>query len=63
MWVKCEATTPPTYYTEAFGQTNSSFKIYVPDASVTTYQAASGWSDFSAQIYPLSQFATDFPND
>lgn len=66
-YVKCLATTPPTLGTQVFGQTNSTFKIYVPDSTNDTilnaYKAASGWSDYASRIYSMSQFATDFPND
>ena len=41
---------------------NSTFKVYVPDASVDAYKAASGWSAFATRIFPMSQFSTDFPN-
>lgn len=61
-WVQCLATTPPTLDSSAFSDTNNTFKIYVPDASVSTYQSASNWSNFSSRIKPLSQFSTDFPN-
>lgn len=62
-WVKCLATTPPTLDQEAFTDTNNTFKIYVPDASVSTYQSASNWSNYSSRIKALSTFSTDFPDD
>lgn len=49
--VTIQATTPPTlgndrvFYANASGR-----KIYVPAASVNTYKAASGWSDYAADI-------------
>lgn len=53
----CRATTPPTV--EANGLLNNNFTaIYVPDASVSTYQSASGWSDYAGIIKPISQRPT-----
>lgn len=49
------STTPPTLAaTSAFTGINAACKIYVPDANVAAYQAASNWSVYSAYIYPLS---------
>lgn len=53
----CRATTPPTVGTN--GLANNNFTaIYVPDASVSTYQSASGWSSFASLIKPISQRPT-----
>jgi len=30
--------------------------VYVPDAAVNDYKAASGWSSFASHIYPLSDY-------
>lgn len=60
-WMKIDAVTPPTITEYTFHGANSSFKIYVPDSSVSTYKSSS-WSDFSNRIFGISQFATDFPN-
>lgn len=49
----CRATTPPTLGANALMLLEKT-KIYVPDASVAAYKAASGWSTYSTQIYPLS---------
>ena len=38
-------------------------KIYVPDSLVDSYKAATNWSGYASYIFPLSQFATDFPTD
>ena len=54
-----EATTPPTLYGNAFGDTPIASKtgtIYVPDASVDTYKATSGWSNYADIIKPLSEY-------
>ena len=52
-----EATTPPTLDGAAFINTNSTFLIYVPDASVTAYREASGGSAYADRILPLSEYA------
>lgn len=46
-------------YTDSF--TNTSCSIYVPDASVDAYKAASGWSTYASRIKGISQLATDDP--
>jgi hypothetical protein len=49
------STTPPTLAsTNAFTGINAACKIYVPDASVTAYKAATNWSTYANYIYPLS---------
>ena len=48
------AVTPPTLGNRALSGTNNSFMIYVPDASVNTYKAASGWSSYASRIVGLS---------
>ncbi|MBR6414824.1 MAG: leucine-rich repeat protein [Bacteroidales bacterium] len=45
-------TTPPTLYKDAFWGTT--FPIYVPDASVDAYKAATKWSDWADRIFPES---------
>lgn len=53
----CRATTPPIVGTS--GLANNNFTaIYVPDASVSTYQSASGWSTYASLIKPISQRPT-----
>lgn len=52
------ATTPPTIYSSSIQHNNPSgvpFRIYVPDASVNDYKAATNWSDYSTNIKPISQ--------
>jgi len=55
--VFCMATTPPTLGQEVFYNTNDC-PIYVPSASVSAYQSASVWSDYSSRIQamPLTAF-------
>ena len=49
------STTPPTLAgTNAFAGINAACKIYVPDANVAAYQAATNWSTYANYIYPLS---------
>ena len=50
--VICEATTPPTLGTNTFRSTNNC-PIYVPSASVETYKAASGWSEYATRIQAI----------
>ena len=47
------ATTPPTLDSKAFRDTNSTFKIYVPSASVDDYKSASTWEDYSSRIQAI----------
>lgn len=57
------APTPPTFDSEwVYGNNVSqTFKIYVPDNSVSAYQSA--LSNYSSRIFSLTQYAIDFPND
>ena len=48
--------TPGTLGSGVFGNTNNTFVIYVPDASVDTYKEASGWSAYADRIKPLSEY-------
>ncbi len=47
-------TTPPTLTSDAFTGINQIAKIYVPDASVDAYKAATNWITLANYIYPLS---------
>jgi hypothetical protein len=49
------STTPPTITgSNAFLGINPACKIYVPDASVAAYKAATNWITYANYIYPLS---------
>ena len=48
-YVVMEATTPPTLGVNVFDNTNDC-PIYVPDGSVTAYQAAENWSTYASRI-------------
>jgi hypothetical protein len=49
------STTPPTAaFANNFTGINAACKIYVPDASVAAYKAATNWSTYANYIYPLS---------
>jgi hypothetical protein len=63
-----KATTPPTltyYQNDASSTKGNKFSgIYVPDASLTAYQSATGaWqhSSIQAKLKPISQLQTDNP--
>ena len=63
IYIKCLAVTPPTIQSSLWlNNTNSTFKFYVPDASVDAYKAATNWSSYASRIFSLTQFAIDFPN-
>lgn len=51
--ITINATTPPTLEMWAFQNTNNC-PIYVPSASVSAYQAASGWSDYASRIQAIA---------
>ena len=48
-----QATTPPTLGTGALSGANTNLVIKVPSASVDTYKAASGWSDYASKIQAI----------
>lgn len=53
-YIRIEATTPPTLSaTDAIPSTIGA--IYVPDASVAAYQAATNWSSFASKIKGISE--------
>lgn len=52
-YIRIEATTPPTLASKAIPSTIGA--IYVPDASVAAYQAATNWSDFASKIKGISE--------
>jgi hypothetical protein len=53
-WVFLSTTPPSLGATTAFSGINPAAKIYVPDASVAAYKAATNWSTYADYIYPLS---------
>lgn len=55
--VVCRPTTPPTL--NSTFPNNANLKIYVPDASLSAYQSASGWSNYSSKIVALSTYTGD----
>lgn len=48
------ALTPPTIASSTFDNTNNA-PIYVPDASLNDYKAATNWIDLVDRIFPLSE--------
>lgn len=54
---------PPTLAQNAFDSSSiNNGYIYVPDSSVTNYQAAENWSSYSSVIKGVSQLQTDNPS-
>ena len=53
--ISCAATTPPTLGEDVFSNTNN-VPIYVPDTSVDTYKAASGWSTYADRIQVIMEY-------
>ena len=53
-YIKCLAATPPIIGTYTFQESVCS--IYVPDNSVSAYQSATNWSDYTSRIKPMSEF-------
>ena len=54
----CTTTEPPTVNANKnwVATLPSNWKIYVPDGSVTTYQAATGWSDVASRIKSITEY-------
>lgn len=52
--IRIVALTPPTLAGDAFTNTPSGMKIYVPSSSVNDYKTASGWSTYADRIYPIT---------
>lgn len=50
--ITCKATTPPLIGANTLYKQNKLPKIYVPAASVSTYQSATNWSRFTIQAIP-----------
>ena len=59
------AETPQIIGARTFSLSSSwqSVPIYVPDESVDAYKTATNWTALADRIKPISQFATDFPNE
>lgn len=53
--LECNATVPPTCYQNAFSGLDNTFRVYVPDNSLTAYRQSSGWQAIHQQILPLSE--------
>lgn len=53
----------PTADSGAFAQNSTTKHIYVKDALVDSFKAATGWSSVASYIFPLSQYNTDYPDD
>lgn len=46
---------PPALGYESLGNSSLTFKIYVPDASLSAYKIADNWVNYANRIFPLSQ--------
>lgn len=57
--VKMLAETPPSLDATAFNRTDSTFVIYVPDASVEAYKTATNWSAYADRIKGISEMPTE----
>lgn len=53
---------PQTISSDTFESTNNC-PIYVPDASLEAYKTATNWTTYADRIKPMSDFATDFPDE
>ena len=51
-----EATAVPAINSNTFSNTNSTFKIVVPDSKYASWIAATNWSSLSAQIMKVSDY-------
>lgn len=56
-----KASTPPAFGNNLFYQATLPTYIYVPDASVASYQGATGWTTYSTKYRGISNLATDNP--
>lgn len=56
-----KAVTPPSLAAYAFNQSKSTCPVYVPEASVSAYQTAIGWTEWASRIRGIGQLATDNP--
>lgn len=45
------------------GMVNATYPIYVPDESLEAYKTATGWTQYASRFKPMSEFATDFPDE
>lgn len=55
--VICRNPNPPSYPTGDV--TPTTYKIYVPDDSVSKYKTATGWRSLANYIYPLSEYVEE----
>lgn len=61
-YIISELEVPHTITSSTFDSTGNC-SIYVPDASVNAYKTATNWIVLADRIKPMSQFATDFPEE
>ena len=56
--ITCEAVNPPTTQYGTFNGVNKSIPIYVPKKSISAYQSASYWKNFSIRAIPTPENIT-----
>ena len=62
--ITCEAESAPELGSYVFYEVDKSIPLYVPSGSITAYQAANGWSEFTnIQAIPSSGGKPLFPGD
>ena len=59
--IVCKATTPPTYGNNLYSS-GSTFRVFVPLASLEDYKATTGWSDIASRIYAIENIMNDYPD-
>ncbi len=60
----CKAPTPPTIYSSTFHNIDKSIPVYVPISSVSAYQSAYYWSEFTnIQAIPGDYYTIDYVVD
>lgn len=58
-YIILKPTVPPTLYDTSTALPNTLKAIYVPDSSVSAYQAATNWSDFASKIKGISEMPAE----
>ena len=59
--ITCKSTIPPVCISDAFYDVDKSIPVYVPAASVSAYQTAEGWKDFT-NIQAIASDIVEYKN-
>ena len=59
--ITCKSTIPPVCISDAFYDVDKSIPVYVPAASVSAYQTAEGWKDFT-NIQAIASDMVEYKN-